>query len=86
MAERLHPQSYAELRRLVQLHGAERVIAAAEEIAREPRKPTAALTTRDDQCPEVLSVAYGAGRPIRVPCVYQKGHSGSHRNCDRRWS
>ena len=40
-AERLHPQSYAELRRLVQAHGAARVIAAVHEITRaeESRTP-----------------------------------------------
>lgn len=38
MSERLHPQSWRELRKLVQLHGADAIVRAIRDIADQPNR------------------------------------------------
>lgn len=72
---RLHPQSYAELRQLVKLHGAYAIAETAHAIEAELTAETA------PRCQDQLE-----GGPDVYTCQLPAGHQGAHRNGRRCWS
>lgn len=61
--DRLHPQSLSELRHLVKLHGAERLIAAIRDIDKQNRAlETIRRSYRPDESPSYRSAMIDAGR------------------------
>lgn len=71
---RLHPQSYAELRQLVKLHGAYAITEAARQIEAD-------LAADTPRCSDVLDYETGTAR-----CTLGAGHAGAHRAGRRCWS